>query len=77
LSGTGWQYSSAIDKAAEYGATVVEMNVTDVCIDEENKLVSCPAFMYTMAKFHEIADGLAWMIEETLKMADDDDDDDS
>ena len=43
----GWPYAEpTIDKAIEMGADMVECSVDEVCIDEANKIVSTPAFMY-------------------------------
>jgi len=66
-SGKGWPYSATIDKAKEFGAEVVEMNVDEVCVDEENKIVTSPAFMYE-ASFSEVFDGVSKMIESLVAL---------
>ena len=41
-----------------------ERNIGEVCVDETNKLVTSPAFMY-QGKFHEIQVGLkfdTWLV---------------
>ncbi len=43
-------------------------DVTDVCVDEENKLVTTPAYMYNGA-FHEIHDGVVKMVEKVLELS--------
>jgi len=68
LLGDGWPFAATLDKAEEFGAEVVEMDVDEVCVDEERKLVTSPAFMSGEAKFHEVFDGVQKMIDEMLKM---------
>ena len=41
--------------------------VSEVCVDEENKVVTSPAFMYN-GKFHEIQDGVSNMVNAVLNM---------
>ncbi len=36
-----------------FGAVLVDKEVDEVCVDQENKLVTTPAFMYE-GKFHQI-----------------------
>ena len=43
-------------------------DVTDVCVDEENKLVTTPAYMFNGA-FHEIHDGVVKMVEKVLELS--------
>ena len=64
--GDGWPYAGTIDKAAEFGASPVEMSVSEVCVDEENKLVTSPAYMFE-GKFHEIHDGVVNMVKEVVE----------
>ena len=65
--GEKWPYGGTIEKATELGVECVEMEVGEVCVDGENKIVSSPAFMYDGA-FHEIQDGVSKMIEELVKI---------
>ena len=44
------------------------MEVDEVCVDDLNKIVTTPAFMYE-GDFHEIQDGVSKMIEELVKLA--------
>jgi len=37
--------------------------VNEVCVDEKNKVITSPAFMYD-GKFHEIQEGVDKMIEQ-------------
>ena len=66
-TGEGWPYAATIDKAKEFGAEVVEMNVDEICIDEANKIVTTPAYMND-AEYHQVHDGVAKMIEAVLAM---------
>jgi len=65
--GDKWPYGGTIDKVTEWGCECVEMDVGEVCVDGENKIVSSPAFMYDGA-FHEIQDGVSKMIDELMKI---------
>ena len=62
-----WPFGGAIDAAKAFGATVVDKEVGEIHIDEGNKLVTTPAFMYN-GKFHEIQDGVNNMINALVKM---------
>ena len=62
-----WPYGGSIEAAASFGANVVENDVHEVCIDEKNKIITSPAFMYN-GKFHEIQDGVSNMVNHLLKM---------
>ena len=42
-------------------------DVSDVCVDADNKLVTTPAFMYNGA-FHEIHDGVVKMVEKVIEL---------
>ena len=41
-----WPYGGAIDAAKSFGANMVEMDVNEALVDEQNKIVTTPAFMY-------------------------------
>ena len=62
-----WPYGGSIEAAASFGANVVDNDVHEVCIDEKNKIITSPAFMYN-GKFHEIQDGVSNMVNTLLKM---------
>ena len=62
-----WPYGGAIDVAKTFGAEMIEMDVGEVLVDETNKLVTTPAYMYN-GKFHEIQDGVTKMIAELMKI---------
>jgi len=62
-----WPYAGSMDAARALGATVVERGVGEVAVDEANRIVTTPAYMYE-GKFHEIHDGVAKMVDAVLKM---------
>lgn len=66
-TGEGWPYAATIDKAIEFGADHHEMNVDEICIDEEHKIVTTPAFMFD-AEFHQVQDGVGRMVETVVGM---------
>lgn len=66
-TGEGWPYAATIDKAVEFGVTHEEKDVEEVCIDEANKIVTSPAFMYD-AQFHQVHDGIAKMVGSVIDM---------
>ena len=63
-----WPYATTIDKAEGLGAHMVECGVDEVCVDEANKIVTTPAFMYE-GEFHEIHDGINKMVNTLFGMA--------
>ncbi|XP_040566712.1 glutamine amidotransferase-like class 1 domain-containing protein 3, mitochondrial [Lepeophtheirus salmonis] len=65
--GAGWPHEGSLDAANSLGANVVEKEVTEVCVDEKNKVVSSPAFMYD-GKFHEVHDSVTNMVNELVKL---------
>ena len=64
---TEWPYGGAIDAAKSFGANMVELDVNEAHLDEANKIVTTPAFMYN-GKFHEIQDGVTKMITALMKL---------
>ncbi|KAI3382799.1 hypothetical protein SNEBB_005536 [Seison nebaliae] len=66
---SNWPYAAAIDVVENFGTTTEECSVTNVCIDEKNKILTSPAYMYGNAKWHEIDDGIRELIEQlSLKL---------
>ena len=57
-----WPHSGAIEAASKMGAQVEDQDVTGVCVDEKNLVVSTPAFMYN-GEFYEIFDGIGNLID--------------
>ena len=62
-----WPHAGAIEAAKVQGATMVEKDVQEVLLDQTNKIVTTPAFMYE-GKFHEIQDGVGKMVAAVLAM---------
>lgn len=62
-----WPYAGSIDAAKSMGANVQEKSVDEILVDEQNKIVTTPAFMYE-GKFHEIQDGVGKMVTSVLSM---------
>ncbi|KAK3095957.1 hypothetical protein FSP39_021303 [Pinctada imbricata] len=66
--GGRWPYAGTAGAVQSMGFTHIKKNVTDIHVDEKNKLVTTPAFMCETA-VHEIYDGIGKMIEGVLKLA--------
>ena len=49
------------------GKCSILLLILQVCIDETNKIVTSPAFMYD-AQFHQVHDGVAKMVESVIGM---------
>ncbi|KAF2351506.1 Class I glutamine amidotransferase-like [Trinorchestia longiramus] len=62
-----WPYAGSIDAAKSMGANMVEKSVDEILIDEKNKIVTTPAFMYE-GKFHEIQDGVGKMVNAVMTL---------
>ncbi|TRY67000.1 hypothetical protein TCAL_09692 [Tigriopus californicus] len=62
-----WPFGGAVEVAKGFGANVEELDVSQVCLDEKNKIITSPAFMYNGA-FHEIQDGVNKMIAVLAKL---------
>jgi len=62
-----WPYQGSIEAAKSFGANMKLMNVDEVCLDTEHKVVTSPAFMYN-GQFHEIQDGVTKMVDELVKL---------
>eukprot|EP00096_Caligus_rogercresseyi_P011786 TRINITY_DN4759_c0_g1_i1.p1 TRINITY_DN4759_c0_g1~~TRINITY_DN4759_c0_g1_i1.p1 ORF type:complete len:252 (-),score=77.59 TRINITY_DN4759_c0_g1_i1:62-817(-) len=65
--GEAWPHSGSQEAARSLGAEVCEAEVSEVCTDAKNKVVSSPAYMYE-GKFHEVHDSVANMVKELIKM---------
>lgn len=60
-------YSGSILAARKMGADTQECDVNEICVDNEHRLVTTPAFMKN-ASFHEVFDGVGLMIEKVIQM---------
>mmetsp|Transcript_29530 Transcript_29530/g.82521 ORF Transcript_29530/g.82521 Transcript_29530/m.82521 type:complete len:247 (-) Transcript_29530:1736-2476(-) len=61
-----WPYAGCIG-ALPGGTTHVNKDISGVHVDEDNRVVTAPAFMYN-GKFHEIYDSVGNMVDETLRL---------
>jgi len=62
-----WPYSGATGAVTANGSVHVCKEVNEVHIDEENRIVTTPAYMCE-TKVHEIHDGVGEMVKEVLKL---------
>ena len=60
--GDQWPHSGSIDVAKDFGNNVEEKNITEVSIDEKNKVYSTPAYMKEDAKAHEVFESIDNMV---------------
>lgn len=65
--GGRWPYAGTADAVEQMGAKHVNKDVHEIHVDEQNKVVTTPAFMCE-TKVHEIHDGIGKMIEKIMKM---------
>ena len=66
--GDQWPYGGTVGAIEAYGGKHEEHDIDGVCVDEENKVATAPAYMFE-GKPHEIYDSVGKMIDATLKMA--------
>jgi enhancing lycopene biosynthesis protein 2 len=59
--------SPAADAVNKFGSHHVVCPVTDIVVDHEYKIVSCPAYMYD-ARVSEVATGIEKLVQEVLRM---------
>jgi len=67
-SGEEWPFKDAVGAGTALGNEMVEMDLDDVCIDQENLIVTSAAYMKN-GKPHEILDNVTKMVEATLSLA--------
>lgn len=67
-SGDDWPFKDAVGAAKALGNEMVEMDLDEVCTDEENLIITSAAYMKS-GKPHEIEDNVAKMVEATLSLA--------
>lgn len=65
--GGRWPYAGTADAVQQMGAKHINKNVDEIHVDQQNKVVTTPAFMCE-TKVHEIHDGIGKMIEAIVKM---------
>lgn len=62
-----WPYAGTAGAVEEMGAKHVNKDVNEIHVDEQNKVVTTPAYMCE-TKVHEIHDGIGKMIQAVMKM---------
>ena len=66
--GEGFPYAEAIEHAKALGAEVELKDVGEVCIDENKKVLTTPAFMKDAENYYEVYQGNEKLIEELSKI---------
>lgn len=56
--GDDWPYGESIDAAIYMGNELVEVDINEVVVDEERRLVTAPAYMKGTAKPHQVYDNI-------------------
>lgn len=64
-----WPYAGMSGVISAVGATHVEKELKEICVDAENKIVTAPAYMCGTAPMHEIEESVVNMTEKILEMA--------
>jgi enhancing lycopene biosynthesis protein 2 len=59
--------SGAAKSLEKFGSKHVVCPVTEFVVDEENKIVSCPAYMYD-ARISEVAEGIEKLVREVIRL---------
>ena len=62
--GDQWPYNGAIEASTSFGNEMVELDLSEVCHDETNKVVTAAAYMKGTAKPDEIFDNVSLMVNE-------------
>lgn len=65
--GGRWPYPGTADAVQQMGAKHINKDVNEIHVDQQNKVVTTPAFMCE-TKVHEIHDGIGKMVEAIVKM---------
>lgn len=65
--GDVWSFSGSIDAASGMGNNMHEKDVTEICVDETNRIVTTPAYMKDTAKPHEVYEGIEKLVKEIAK----------
>lgn len=60
-------YSGSVLSARQMGADTQECDVNEICVDDQHRVVTTPAFMKN-AEFHEVFDGVGRMVEKVIQM---------
>lgn len=60
-------YSGSVLSAQQMGAETQECDINEICVDDQHRVVTTPAFMKN-APFHEVFDGVGRMVEKVIQM---------
>ena len=66
--GDSWPFAGSIGAAKSFGTSVHECDIGEVCVDNENKLVTVPAYMKGDAKPHEVVDDMTKLVARVSEM---------
>ena len=62
--GENWPYAGSIEVATSFGNELAEKDISEICIDEKNKIISTPAYMKDNANPYEILSGIDKLVAE-------------
>jgi enhancing lycopene biosynthesis protein 2 len=64
-----WPFCGATQAARAMGATHIETkSVDEICVDDNNKIVTTPAYMCGIAKPDEIFQSVGNMVQQVMKL---------
>lgn len=65
--GDAWPYAGTVGAIEAFGAAHKDCDITEVCVDAQNKVVTAPAYMYD-GKPHQIFDSVGNMVDELNRL---------
>ena len=63
-----WPYAGATGAVKILGGEHVVKNMEEICVDEENRVVSSAAFMNDKVGLHVIHDNVGMMVKKVVEM---------
>ncbi|BHF65495.1 hypothetical protein SprV_0200850700 [Sparganum proliferum] len=66
--GGRWQNCGACSAVKDMGARHEPRDITEVCVDDENKVVTAPAYMCSTAEIGEVFDNIGLLVKRVLSM---------
>ena len=67
--GDSYPYAGSIDVATGFGNSHVMCDLTEICHDDSNRLVTAPAYMNNDATAHEIFQNVSMMVDAVVEAA--------
>lgn len=67
-TGDNWPYGGSIDVAKGFGSEVVNVDESGILVDEKNRLVTAPAFMYEHKNYFNLYSNVRAMVEKTASL---------